>query len=1276
MSVLDKMVIRGIRSFSPSSDQRVEFYSPLTLIVGTNGAGKTTIIECLKFSTTGDFPPGADRGKAFVHDPKIQNSRVVRGDIQLRFLNSNGLVTEVARSLQVSGKTFKQTDAAIKIHKDDGTKESITRKCIDINKEIPDLLGVSSAILDCVIFCHQEESHWPLMESSELKKRFDAIFATTDYANILVSLKGRKRDLKECLEGVRPERAALAVQLKQFYEWRERHSSLLHQCNDDDAWIEEMESEVDKLRTKIDKVNARGEAQSHLRQQWWNANTAAEMAERDANVLLKQLSVQLDDDLPALQLQMHRLEEQVQEGQRQATLDSRPHLTPETLQAWRMAIQQKKSQIAIGEEHARQRRQAQQQASLYLSEVQTVHAWPFEEEEEKGKGKGKESVAWWLRDDWQGEREAIVSHVQTVTHQQQTAFRQAEAAWQQELTKRQDTLSAASIAMATASGSLQQCQQQLQAIAADCSQWEAQLAAGDPSPTASSLPQLREALEDAVSAQTTWQQEHLQWEQLFREADTAREQWQRALQQWAQLRLEVGAEETDALDDLPIWLTKFTNLLPQWEEEAGEARQKERESAIAMHAAATTLSQCREEVERAGSKFHAIQTQCAEAGGAWRALWAASDPDSTKTKQTKMMMKNKNHQEESTIPDHAHVPEALEVLTAEIETAEQQLREQEALHQVTLQWKASNAEHCPLCHQPAGETVRSTLWAEETPATPGSQMRAQVDQKRKRQMQLRDALPHWYQHVSLLTQQQQQQEQLTAAQAAATSADLQATLTQGQWTEAHQVCVKAEAQLNGGKHHLQQLQALQMEVPSGGDPTQRYEALLSQRSELQQQGTAWQAAVGSCKDQVQKAEREEGQRLHLSQLLLRGQSHLGECRQAVESAEESVRETAARKQAAEEALEAWQANSQDKRAQLKERVAVAEEVQKKVREVLELPGDSQREMEGLRDAVLDLERKVTQGEQHLQQQQSHREQQLAEVHRLTTLQQVVKDNMQWRQKSQEAESLRRQANQLHGELDEGNESDDVSAEDLNGLKESLRELEASIHVRAGLRQGRSTELERLAAQVQGQERAGLEQAARKQHLAAATLDMAMHDVDDYMSALDKALILFHAQKMAEINLILRDLWMSTYRGHDIDCIQICSDEKTDKRGSYHYRVVMIRGDSQLDMRGRCSAGQKVLACILIRLALAEAFCGQCGILALDEPTTNLDYANIIALAAALNQLLQSRAHQKSFQLLIITHDEDFVRMLHPNQLADYFYRVTKDDDGCSVIDKIGIEHLS
>jgi len=48
MTTLTKLGIQGIRSFSSERMESLEFERPVTLIVGHNGAGKTTIIECLK----------------------------------------------------------------------------------------------------------------------------------------------------------------------------------------------------------------------------------------------------------------------------------------------------------------------------------------------------------------------------------------------------------------------------------------------------------------------------------------------------------------------------------------------------------------------------------------------------------------------------------------------------------------------------------------------------------------------------------------------------------------------------------------------------------------------------------------------------------------------------------------------------------------------------------------------------------------------------------------------------------------------------------------------------------------------------------------------------------------------------------------------------------------------------------------------------------------------------------------------------------------------------
>ena len=49
MSSLNKLATRGIRSFDDKSLAVIEFFSPVTVIVGDNGYGKTTIIECLKY---------------------------------------------------------------------------------------------------------------------------------------------------------------------------------------------------------------------------------------------------------------------------------------------------------------------------------------------------------------------------------------------------------------------------------------------------------------------------------------------------------------------------------------------------------------------------------------------------------------------------------------------------------------------------------------------------------------------------------------------------------------------------------------------------------------------------------------------------------------------------------------------------------------------------------------------------------------------------------------------------------------------------------------------------------------------------------------------------------------------------------------------------------------------------------------------------------------------------------------------------------------------------
>ena len=106
---------KGVRCYAPGEDQRVviTFQTPLTVIFGANGTGKTvnsktmhlhystlqTIIECLKYITTGDMPPNS-RGGAFVHDPNIAREREVKAQVKLKFKDVAKNQVTCSRSLQ------------------------------------------------------------------------------------------------------------------------------------------------------------------------------------------------------------------------------------------------------------------------------------------------------------------------------------------------------------------------------------------------------------------------------------------------------------------------------------------------------------------------------------------------------------------------------------------------------------------------------------------------------------------------------------------------------------------------------------------------------------------------------------------------------------------------------------------------------------------------------------------------------------------------------------------------------------------------------------------------------------------------------------------------------------------------------------------------------------------------------------------------------------------------------------------------------------------------
>lgn len=107
----------------------------------------------------------------------------VKGAIKLGCKTVTGKPFVVCRTFQVTQKKggkyeFKALDQTIRTAGEDGEvrgeregraprladarwqQAALSKKCADVNVEVPLLMGVSKAILESVIFVHQDDSNW------------------------------------------------------------------------------------------------------------------------------------------------------------------------------------------------------------------------------------------------------------------------------------------------------------------------------------------------------------------------------------------------------------------------------------------------------------------------------------------------------------------------------------------------------------------------------------------------------------------------------------------------------------------------------------------------------------------------------------------------------------------------------------------------------------------------------------------------------------------------------------------------------------------------------------------------------------------------------------------------------------------------------------------------------------------------------------------------------------------------------------------------------------
>ena len=201
-----------------------------------------------------------------------------------------------------STATFKQLDGALRTHDTStGQRVTLSHKCSELDKQIPTLLGVSKAILDHVLFCHQEDSSWPLAEASVLKKRFDEIFDSTRYSKAIAIFKQTEKDMNAKvkdlfaeLSGLKSHQHAAQGFRKDLAEATESLEELDDEKKRIDQDMQQMDEEINKLRDIEIHVSA---VEAEL--------DAAQQEKLNQMALVQRLRAMLDENLT----QQHSLRE-------------------------------------------------------------------------------------------------------------------------------------------------------------------------------------------------------------------------------------------------------------------------------------------------------------------------------------------------------------------------------------------------------------------------------------------------------------------------------------------------------------------------------------------------------------------------------------------------------------------------------------------------------------------------------------------------------------------------------------------------------------------------------------------------------------------------------------------------------------------------------------------------------------------------------------------------------------------------------------------------------
>lgn len=1350
MSLLEEVCIQGIRSFGPENPQRIKFSTPVTLILGPNGTGKTTIIECLRYAVTGELPPGSKTGASFIHDPKLAHSAEVKAKVALKLRDVKNCPLVVARSLVATQRgtakqpSLKTLDGTIKRLSPTGDVVSHSYRCGEIDREMLTSLGACKAVFDNVIFCHQEESNWPLHEAKAVKERFDDLFASSRYVKALDAIRKSRLEEETNAKIYRGELKHLSRSKEEAIQTKCQRIDTKRALDEQKQILSKVDEELDPVNTQLTlyrkkykelvqyQADARACAvektrlEAILRDLTEQITSEFEGTDEELKDAIEQADERLDEkhlsfaaaerDLRQLQTSIHtneknrsdlivqRTQLDIEVKRQEEALKRRNEILGELCVKFNIHEVTKKlsntDNMADADvetvrkylEAALQRAESQMETTKLSVESDSRRAQKVIDEARSALVRVEQSIA--------SQESALADNVKEMA-EVELKLRQAKSAGGElerinnKLAKAVETreLLESSRDEAQIRKSIEGTQAELSSCESQITNLDNQIVEAQKSAMANhERSMLESSKKAAIETAKKLRNRNLDLlEQIFTgepipPVRVDGSQTSNSLTKAFNKRFDELARSSKAtqqnLNMLHRDLSKMETVMSFQRKQLHEKEDTLRVMEERLISACGSVD-LEHKLDNLMSRKKQLERDCEiEEGGLH--LW----------KKFRDRLVNESvcplcHRGFENEQDHQDLEEEIEkriaTMPRDLDTKRKELQEMIIQYETFIQLKPEINKFAKLRGTELPElkaevqTTQSSLEKLQNEiANETSKLEViQADESVARSLQG---------DMAVIEKTEKEIANLNRSLTSLTPVDENTTLRPVAELQEERDSLRAKCNLlstaiNDYRKKLDQDLAKRQKATD--EENELRSALLKLEKEFQ--------AVTSLNTELERL-TSVGTRITGKLEDLSGQLPI--CKAALLTAEnDKQRVTKEGSDKVAIASAEWQ-EWRDRSRQVKEacdtavlKVDDAESPRDHLKRVTAELAELDATTEALKSAVVTTSKRV--------------EDLRTEIANHKVVQRELGDCVRLRETRGHLSLLNERVQDIQRQIDvcQSGISESVDLEDhinnLSNEEERLRSQKQAINDKVMQLQTELQMLERSLAEKY----ADAEAEYIKKMYELRTTEMVATDLQRYYKALDGAIIAYHAEKMNEVNQIIRELWRTTYRGNDIDHIKICSEEESpttnanasSTRRTYKYRVVMVKADSstvmtgggkqarlastetQLDMRGRCSAGQKVLASLVIRLALAEVFCLQCGVLALDEPTTNLDRENIESLAYALTEIIKTRSSQRNFQLIIITHDEDFIELLGRAGCAGHLQRLVRNLEGLSEVQKVRME---